>query len=89
MSDNDTDDMRAMATYLANAATMLARAVGDAADPVVAERVRVVDQLVERWRVLEHDARMAEVGVRGGLWWPGPCPAGMDWSDWLAANNVD
>lgn len=21
--------------------------------------------------------------------YPGPCPDGMDWGDWLAANNVD
>lgn len=21
--------------------------------------------------------------------YPGPCPDGMDWSDWLAVNNVD
>lgn len=89
MTHDDTDDMRAVATYMANAATMLARAVRDVDNPVVAERVRAVDQLVERWRVLEHNARMAEVGPRGGPGWPGPCPAGVDWTDWLAANNVD
>lgn len=21
--------------------------------------------------------------------WPGECPEGIDWSDWLAMNNVD
>ena len=25
----------------------------------------------------------------GGPGYPGPCPEGMDWGDWLAANNVD
>lgn len=86
---HDTDDVRAVATYLANAATMLARAVRDVTDPVVAEQVRAVDELVARWRVLERAAREAEAGPRGGPGWPGPCPAGVDWSDWLAMNNVD
>lgn len=31
----------------------------------------------------------AEVPERGGPGWPGPCPDGVDWSDWLAANNLD
>lgn len=25
----------------------------------------------------------------GGPGYPGPCPEGMDWGDWLAMNNVD
>lgn len=89
MNNHDTDDVRGVATYLANAATMLARAVGDVDNPVVAERVRVVLELVDRWRVLERAARRAEAGPRGGPGWPGPCPDGVGWTDWLAANNVD
>ena len=36
-------------------------------------------------------ARMDDVGAEGGgcPGYPGPCPAGMDWSSWLAFNNVD
>jgi hypothetical protein len=47
MNTHDTDDVRAVATYLANAATMLARAVRDVDNPVAAERVRVVLELVD------------------------------------------
>ena len=25
----------------------------------------------------------------GGPGYPGPCPEGMDWSEWLQMNNVD
>ena len=28
-------------------------------------------------------------GHGGGPGYPGPCPEGMDWSRWLAMNNVD
>lgn len=36
-------------------------------------------------------ARMDDVAAEGsgGPGYPGPCPEGMDWSSWLAFNNVD
>jgi hypothetical protein len=80
---------------VANAATLVVRAVRDGAPPhVVNRRLDDVAALVERWRVLERDTRLAEgdapdVPPRGGPGWPGPCPDGMPWERWLAANNVD
>jgi hypothetical protein len=40
-----------------------------------------------RWNEPDDPAAMArEIGNPG---YPGPCPEGMDWSEWLAMNNVD
>jgi hypothetical protein len=41
-----------------------------------------------RWaRVALAGRREPEAGAGPG--YPGPCPEGMDWSAWLAFNNVD
>jgi hypothetical protein len=38
----------------------------------------------------EDDAETGGYGCAGNMpGYPGPCPAGMDWSAWLAMNNVD
>jgi len=34
-------------------------------------------------------AARREPEAGGGPGYPGPCPEGMDWSAWLAMNNVD
>ncbi|NBW14776.1 MAG: hypothetical protein EBR82_42935 [Caulobacteraceae bacterium] len=39
-----------------------------------------------RWRERRSDPQ-PEAG--GGPGYPGPCPEGMGWSEWLAFNNVD
>lgn len=89
MTNNDTDDVRAVATYLANAGALVVRAGQGTTDKRLAELLTVLDHYVDRWRVLERATREAEAGPPGGPGWPGPCPAGVDWSDWLAAHNVD
>jgi len=40
-----------------------------------------------RWRSRADACRRLLAG--GGPGYPGPCPRGMDWSAWLAMNNVD
>ena len=38
----------------------------------------------------EDDAETGGYGCAGNMpGYPGPCPDGMDWSAWLAMNNVD
>lgn len=57
------------------------------------------------YTVADDDAGAVEQFIAEGRWadsreeqsaagsnppgYPGPCPEGMDWSDWLAMNNVD
>ena len=85
------DDHRAVAAYMANAAALVVRAGQGTTDTRLAELLPVLAHYVDRWRVLERDARAAELVATGnaGPGWPGPCPDGVDWSDWLATNNVD
>jgi hypothetical protein len=55
---------------------------------VTDENVGAVVQFIAegRWRERRGEPQ-PEAG--GGPGYPGPCPEGMDWSAWLAFNNVD
>ena len=41
---------------------------------------------IAAWQESERRAKCAPQGMPG---YPGPCPEGMGWSQWLAMNNVD
>lgn len=51
-----------------------------------------VRQFIAEWRWVDNREKQAGVArnnTSGHPGYPGPCPEGMDWSDWLAMNNVD
>lgn len=85
------DDHRTLAAYMANAAALVVRAARGTTDRRLAAVVEVLNQYVGRWVVLEQETRAAELAdaPKAGPGWPGPCPDGMTWEQWLADNNVD
>jgi len=67
------------------------RTVGDAVETLTIREALVVGRGYPRDEQEEHRRmkRLALARENGGPGYPGPCPAGVSWERWLAANNVD
>jgi hypothetical protein len=53
------------------------------------DRVISIDAMPPHCRQCVEEYLRPDVEPAGGPGYPGPCPESMDWSAWLAFNNVD